>query len=110
MSLTAIITVEQAIATAEETLDGKYNDWPATLEFLALDDGSAALVHVVQIQNEATGAWVEAFVDAHNNKVVSITDFVAKASVRIHLSCMSRLSLTLQFTGSTVSFPSRKRF
>lgn len=82
-SSTPSITVEQAIATAEETLDGKYNDWPATLEFLALDDGSAALVHVVQIQNEATGAWVEAFVDAHNNKVVSITDFVAKASYRV---------------------------
>ncbi|KAI9431679.1 peptidase M36 [Lactarius psammicola] len=53
------------------------------LEFLIQPDGSAALTHVIQIQNESAGTWVEAFVDAHSNKVVSVTDFVAKASYRV---------------------------
>lgn len=78
---TPSITIEQAIASAEETLGGKYNDHPTTLEFLAKDDGSAALTHVVQVQNASTGAWFEAFVDAHSGKVISVTDFVAKAAV-----------------------------
>ncbi|KAI0045234.1 hypothetical protein FA95DRAFT_1495706 [Auriscalpium vulgare] len=77
------VSLEDAIATAEKTLDGKYNDIPATLEFLVLEDKTVALTHVVQIRNEATGAWVEAFVDAHANKVLSITDFVAKATYRV---------------------------
>ncbi|KAI0045239.1 hypothetical protein FA95DRAFT_1495726 [Auriscalpium vulgare] len=77
------VSLEDAIATAEKTLDGKFNDFPATLEFLVLDDNTVALTHVVQIQNEATGAWVEAFVDAHANKVLSIVDFVTKASYRV---------------------------
>ncbi|KAI0058528.1 hypothetical protein BV25DRAFT_1829964 [Artomyces pyxidatus] len=77
------VSLADAIATAEETLDGKYNEWPAALEYLVLEDGSAALAHVVQIQNEATGTWVQAFVDAHANKVLSITDFVTKATYRV---------------------------
>lgn len=70
-----------AIAKAEELIDGQHNDHPTTLEFLALPDGSAALTHVVQIQNDSTGAWVEAFIDAHSGELRSVTDFVAKASV-----------------------------
>ncbi|KAI0042801.1 hypothetical protein FA95DRAFT_1499587 [Auriscalpium vulgare] len=77
------VSLEDAIATAEKTLDGKFNDFPATLEFLVLDDNTVALTHVVQIRNKATGAWVEAFVDAHANKVLSITDFVSKATYRV---------------------------
>ncbi|TFK49223.1 hypothetical protein OE88DRAFT_1713503 [Heliocybe sulcata] len=80
---TPSISVEDAIASAESTLGGKYNDWPATLEYLALADGSAALTHVVQVQNAETGAWYEAFVDAHSGEVLSVTDFVAKASYRV---------------------------
>ncbi|KAI9428469.1 Fungalysin metallopeptidase-domain-containing protein [Lactarius indigo] len=74
------VSLSDAIATAEKALDGTHNGHPATLEFLIQPDGSAVLTHVIQIQNEHTGTWVEAFVDAHSNKVVSVTDFVAKAS------------------------------
>ncbi|KAJ7093265.1 Fungalysin metallopeptidase-domain-containing protein [Mycena belliarum] len=79
-SSTPSISLEAAIAAAEATLDGTFNQHPPTLEFLALEDGALALTHVVQIQNDATGAWVEAFVDAHSGNVLSITDFVTKAS------------------------------
>ena len=73
-----------AIASAEELLKGKHDaeNFPApTLEWFAKDDGSIALTHVFQVRNEAEGTWVEAFVDATSGEVVSITDFVAKASV-----------------------------
>ncbi|KAF8636328.1 hypothetical protein AX17_003619 [Amanita inopinata Kibby_2008] len=73
-------SLEDAIASAETALDGKYNSHPTNLEFLVLQDGSVALTHVIQIQNEQSGAWYEAFVDAHSGKVLSVTDFVAKAS------------------------------
>lgn len=75
------LTLEEAIAKAESTLGGKYNEWPATLEFIVKEDGTVALTHVVQIQNDETGAWVEAFIDAHSGELVHITDFVTKASV-----------------------------
>ncbi|TFY82314.1 hypothetical protein EWM64_g1700 [Hericium alpestre] len=82
-SPTPTIALSDAIATAEQALDGKYNNHPATLEFFAQPDGSAALTHVMQIQNEDTGTWYEAFIDAHENKLLSVTDFVAKASYRV---------------------------
>ncbi|KAI9434880.1 Fungalysin metallopeptidase-domain-containing protein [Lactarius indigo] len=77
---TPTVSLSDAIATAEKALDGTHNGHPATLEFLIQPDGSAVLTHVIQIQNERAGTWVQAFVDAHANKVVSVTDFVAKAS------------------------------
>ncbi|KAH9164614.1 Fungalysin metallopeptidase-domain-containing protein [Lactarius sanguifluus] len=80
---TPTVSLNEAIATAEKALDGTHNGHPATLEFLIQPDGSAVLTHVIQIQNESAGTWVEAFVDAHSNKVVSVTDFVAKASYRV---------------------------
>lgn len=80
-STTPSITVQDAISKAEAALNGKFNEHPATLEFIAKEDDSLVLTHVVQIQNDETGAWVEAFVDAHSGEVVHITDFVAKASV-----------------------------
>ncbi|KAI9434881.1 Fungalysin metallopeptidase-domain-containing protein [Lactarius indigo] len=80
---TPTVPLSDAIATAEKAQDGTHNGHPATLEFLIQPDGSAVLTHVIQIQNEHTGTWVEAFVDAHSNKVVSVTDFVAKASYRV---------------------------
>lgn len=82
-SSTPTVSLEDAIASAEKTLDGKFNDHPATLEFLVREDGSVALTHVMQIQNDETGAWVEAFVDAHSGEVLSITDFVTQASYRV---------------------------
>ncbi|KAJ8495564.1 hypothetical protein ONZ45_g12819 [Pleurotus djamor] len=74
------LALDQAIAKAEQLLDGKDNGHPPTLEFLALQDGSAALTHVIQIQNDETGAWVEAFIDAHTGELRSVTDFVNKAT------------------------------
>jgi len=102
------ITVEQAIANAEKILDGKYNDHPATLEYVAKEDLSVVLTHVVQIQNDSTGAWVEAFIDAHSGELVTITDFVTKATV----STGSRFvfsSLVFMSMNSTASCLFRKR-
>ncbi|KAF8952901.1 hypothetical protein BDZ97DRAFT_2065989 [Flammula alnicola] len=53
---------------------------PRHLEYVVKADNTAVLTHVVQIQNDETGAWVEAFIDAHSGELVTITDFVAKAS------------------------------
>jgi extracellular elastinolytic metalloproteinase len=76
------ILVEKAIPKAEQALHGKFNGHPPTVEYLAQGDGSVALAHVIQIQNEEAGTWYEAFVDAHSGKLLSITNFVADASVR----------------------------
>ncbi|KAI0641703.1 Fungalysin metallopeptidase-domain-containing protein [Trametes meyenii] len=82
-STTPSVSLETAIAKAESALSGKFNEHPATLEFVAKKDGSLALTHVVQIQNDDTGTWFEAFVDAHSGELVQLTDFVAKASYRV---------------------------
>ncbi|KAG6905449.1 hypothetical protein DXG01_002595 [Tephrocybe rancida] len=79
-SSTPDVSVDEAIVTAESALDGTYNNHPAKLEYLAKDDGTAVLTHVIQIQNEAAGTWYQAFVDAHSGELVSIVDFVAQAS------------------------------
>jgi extracellular elastinolytic metalloproteinase len=83
------LSLEDAIAKAETMLGGKFNEWPATLEFIAKEDGSVALAHVVQIQNDETGAWIEAFIDAHSGDLVHVTDFVTKASVSVILLATS---------------------
>ena len=62
-------------------LSGKFNGHPPTVEYVAKKDGSLASAHIVQIQNAKTGAWFEAFVDAHSGELIQVTDFVAKASV-----------------------------
>lgn len=79
------MSLEDAISKAESALSGKYNEWPATLEYVAVEDGSLKLAHVVQIRNEATSLWVEAFVDAHSGEVIHLTDFVNKASVSLQV-------------------------
>lgn len=85
------VSLEDAISTAEQTLSGTYNsDIAARLEFLALEDGSVALTHAFHIQNDTTGDWFDAFVDAHENKVLSITDFVARASVSTVKDCVAQ--------------------
>ncbi|KAF8067459.1 Fungalysin metallopeptidase-domain-containing protein [Lyophyllum atratum] len=82
-SSTPSITLDAAIATAEGALSGRFNQHPPTLEFFAKEDGSVALTHVMQIQDEDAGIWFEAFVDAHSGDLLSVTDFVAKASYRV---------------------------
>ncbi|KAF8172673.1 Fungalysin metallopeptidase-domain-containing protein [Pholiota molesta] len=79
-STTPSISVQSAISMAEKALDGTFNNHPPTIEFFAKPDNTAVLTHVVQIQNDATGAWFEAFVDAHSGELVSVTDFVTRAS------------------------------
>ncbi|KAJ7448096.1 hypothetical protein FB451DRAFT_1054019 [Mycena latifolia] len=69
---TPTIPLEDAISTAEAALEGTFNGHAATLEFLAREDGSLVLTRVMQIQNEETGVWVEAFVDAHSGELLSI--------------------------------------
>ncbi|CAL1708409.1 unnamed protein product [Somion occarium] len=80
------IKVEDAIKTAEEKLGGKFDaeNFPApTLEYVAQADGSAKLAHVFQVRNEDANRWFEAFVDAHSGDLVSVTDFVSKATYRV---------------------------
>ncbi|KAF8649622.1 hypothetical protein AX16_005711 [Volvariella volvacea WC 439] len=77
------LSLEDVIPQTEEALGGKYNGHPAALEYLARPDGSAALVHVFQVQNDAEDLWVEAFVDAHTGELLSLTDFVAEATYRV---------------------------
>ncbi|KAJ7252047.1 Fungalysin metallopeptidase-domain-containing protein [Mycena rebaudengoi] len=79
-SPTPSVSLEDATSAAEDALGGTFNEHPPTLEYLATEDGSLLLTHVMQIQNEETGAWFEAFVDAHTGELVSVTDFVSKAS------------------------------
>ncbi|TFK66605.1 hypothetical protein BDN72DRAFT_899704 [Pluteus cervinus] len=75
--------LDQAITKAEGLLDGKHNDITPTLEYLVRPDGSAALVHVIQIQNESANTWYEAFIDAHSGDLLSITDFVAEIAYKV---------------------------
>ncbi|KAJ7799933.1 Fungalysin metallopeptidase-domain-containing protein [Mycena olivaceomarginata] len=79
-SSTPTFSLEDAIASAEQTIDGTFNEHPPTLEFLALEVGSVHLMHVTQIQNAETNTWLKAFVDAHTGDVLSLTDFVTKTS------------------------------
>ncbi|KAH9020568.1 Fungalysin metallopeptidase-domain-containing protein [Lactarius pseudohatsudake] len=74
------VSITDAIATAERTLAGTYDGHPPTLEFVVKPNGFAALTRVIQVHNKTAGTWYEAFVDAHSNTVISVTDFVAKAS------------------------------
>ncbi|KAF9446979.1 hypothetical protein P691DRAFT_793972 [Macrolepiota fuliginosa MF-IS2] len=78
---TPSITVEIIISTVEAALDGKYNEHPTSLEYLARDNGTVSLVHVTQVQNSEVNFWYEAYVyvDAHTGELISLTDFVAEA-------------------------------
>ncbi|KAF6749059.1 hypothetical protein DFP72DRAFT_1049171 [Ephemerocybe angulata] len=75
------IDFQRVVPKVEEQLEGKYNNHPTTLEYLARPDGTAALTHVVQIQNEEVNSCYEAFIDAHTGELLSVTDFTANASV-----------------------------
>ncbi|KAJ8087744.1 hypothetical protein PM082_006581 [Marasmius tenuissimus] len=80
---TPTVDVNEVIPKVEEALQGKKNDIEPTLEYLALQDGTAALVHVFQVQNEEEFTFYEAYVDAHSGELVSVTDFVADASYKV---------------------------
>jgi extracellular elastinolytic metalloproteinase len=71
------------IAKVEAAFDATYNQWPTSLHYLAQSDGTAKLVHSIQVQNEEVNSWYEVYVDAHTGDILSATDFVAEAAVRI---------------------------
>ncbi|PBK88815.1 hypothetical protein ARMGADRAFT_1033793 [Armillaria gallica] len=52
-----------------------------------------ALTHIIQIKNEESGGWFEAFVDIHTGEVVSATDFVSR-----HSPTTQQSSTSLNFT------------
>ncbi|CAE6465601.1 unnamed protein product [Rhizoctonia solani] len=82
-STTATLTKDQAIAKAEAATKAKYNQWPTTIEYFAKDPDNVVLSHVVQVQNEQSGEWYEAFVDASTGEVVNLVSFVSDASYRV---------------------------
>ncbi|KAF9555076.1 hypothetical protein CPC08DRAFT_147139 [Agrocybe pediades] len=77
------ISAKSLIAKVEKAFDATYNNWPVGLEYLAQADGSVALVHVIQVQNEEVNSWYEVYVDAHTGEIVSVTDFVAEAAYKV---------------------------
>ncbi|KAK7038841.1 hypothetical protein VNI00_010471 [Paramarasmius palmivorus] len=77
------VLLEDVVHGVEVSLNGKKNGVQPTLEYLALQGGAAALVHVFQIQDEDAGIWYEAYVDAHSGELVSINDFGSDASYKI---------------------------
>ncbi|KAL0062592.1 hypothetical protein AAF712_010526 [Marasmius tenuissimus] len=79
---TPTVDVNAIIPKVEEALQGKKNEIEPALEYLVQQDESVALVHVFQVRNEELNSWYEAYVDAHTGELVSITDFVSKASYR----------------------------
>ncbi|KAG6851133.1 hypothetical protein H0H93_001013 [Arthromyces matolae] len=80
---TPTLPVADIISVAEDTLGGRFNGIPPRLEYLVQRDGSVALVHVIQIVNEAVALFLEAFVDAHTGQLVSVIDFVAHDSYTV---------------------------
>ncbi|KAF8886781.1 Fungalysin metallopeptidase-domain-containing protein [Infundibulicybe gibba] len=80
---TPSLDVWSVIPNAENALNGTFNGHNPTLEYLVQSDGSISLTHVVQIQNDDTGTWFEAFMDAHSGDILSVTDFVARASYKV---------------------------
>ncbi|KAM5541593.1 hypothetical protein V8D89_004783 [Ganoderma adspersum] len=82
-STTPSVSVTDAISKAESELGGTYNQHPTKLEFVAKQDGSVTLTHVVQVRDDSNAMWYEAFVDAHTGDIVQLTDFVAHASYRV---------------------------
>ncbi|KZV62018.1 hypothetical protein PENSPDRAFT_642738 [Peniophora sp. CONT] len=82
-SSTPSVSAEDAIKTAETALGASAADHPTSLEYLALSDGSAALMHVVRVQDDDKGIAVDAYVDAHTNKLVSIVNFVTNLTYRV---------------------------
>lgn len=85
-STTPIVHVQDAISTAEKALGGWHISSPhpsPTLQYFVQSDGTLALTHVFQVNNETTGSWYEAFVDAHSGQLLYVTDFVTHATVSL---------------------------
>lgn len=83
---TPSITIQNAITMAEHLLVGHFdsNTYPSpSLEYIVQHNGSLALAHVFHVTNETAGTFYHAYVDAHSGDLISVTDFVAAATVCI---------------------------
>ena len=107
-STTPSVSAADAISKAESELGAKYNQHPTKLEFVAKQDGSVALTHVVQVRDDSQAMWYEAFVDAHTGDIVQLTDFVSHASVGCKLSGWKKREL-MSIICSTAFYPSPNR-
>ncbi|KAG6892548.1 hypothetical protein C0993_003564, partial [Termitomyces sp. T159_Od127] len=81
-SSTPSVSLSDAISKAEESLLGTYNNHPTTIQYVVKTDGTAALAHAIQIQNETSVTFYEAFIDAHSGELIHITDYKSFASYR----------------------------
>lgn len=78
------VNLDSVISDVESALDGKrLKGIEASIGYLARSDDSPALVHVVQIKNDKSSAWYEAYVDAHSGELLSVTDFVSHLSYKV---------------------------
>ncbi|KAF5312513.1 hypothetical protein D9619_002331 [Psilocybe cf. subviscida] len=77
------VAASSVIAKVEAAFDANYNQWPTSVHYLAQADGSAKLVHSIQMQNKEVNSWYEVYVDAHSGDILSVTDFVAEAAYRV---------------------------
>ncbi|KAK0436229.1 Fungalysin metallopeptidase-domain-containing protein [Armillaria borealis] len=76
------IELDSIISKVEDALTATYSGINS-LEYLALEDGSVALAHVVQVLNADANTAYEAFVDAHSGDIIGITDFSAQATYTV---------------------------
>ena len=112
-STTPSISATDAISKAESELCGTYTGHPTKIEFVAKQDGSVALTHLVQVRDYSKAMWYEAFVDSHTSDIVQLTDPAAHAPVGPVLCCdpdrpyRGHALTSIQY--STVFFPSPNR-
>lgn len=79
---TPSISKEAAITSAEQSLQGKHNGWPPSLEYYVQPSGNLALSYVVEVLTADGDHWYEAFVNALDGTVLGTNDFVAGDSYR----------------------------
>ncbi|KAF5309720.1 hypothetical protein D9611_014433 [Ephemerocybe angulata] len=78
------VGLQSVLPQIEDQLDARFhNETEPTLEYFVKSDGSVALTHVIQAKNAESGAFYEAYVDAHSGELVSVTDFVSHASYTV---------------------------
>ncbi|KAK7033958.1 hypothetical protein VNI00_012585 [Paramarasmius palmivorus] len=102
------VDVQSVIAKTEETLGGKKSDAEPTLQYLAREDGSVALVHAFQVANEEVGTWYESYVDAHSGELLSVADFVAHASYKVIPAWKQSIPNGLEIVNNPVDFSSSR--
>ncbi|KAH7100759.1 metalloprotease MEP2 [Auriculariales sp. MPI-PUGE-AT-0066] len=75
------LTVEEAIAQAEEQLGGQWDGTESKLVYVNLDDGSHVLSRSVQLwEDNGNGHLLQGFVNAQTGDVVMVNDFTTSVS------------------------------